>query len=68
MGKLFSGVTGSHDLERAGLFRVDDLLNSAVNRIRVIVVANTRSRVFPVHSDVAVPFRVPGCVKARRFE
>ena len=64
VGKLFAFMAGSHDVKGAGLFRIDDLLDSTVDRVHVIVVTDARSGVFPAHPDIAMPFRVPGCVKA----
>ena len=59
MSKLFPGNAGSHNAERVILFRVDDLLNSAVYRVHVIVVTRASTGVFAVHSDVAMPFGIP---------
>src|SRR5271170_1372654 len=68
VSEFSSVMVGSADTEGAGLFRVDDLLDSTVDRIHVVVVTDARPRVFPTHFDVAVPFWVSGALKARRFE
>ena len=40
MSKLSSVMADSHHIERAGLLRVDDLLDATVNGIRIVVVAD----------------------------
>ena len=68
MSKFLPGMADSHDVKRARLFRVDDLLNSAVYRVHVIVVTRASAGVFAVHSDVAMPFGIPVSLKACRVK
>lgn len=68
VGELFSGVVDSSDVEGPGLLRVDDLLDSAVDRIDVVVVTDAGPGVFPAHADVAVPFRMAVALETRGFE
>ena len=64
MGKLSSRMACPQDVETAGLLRVDDLLSSTMNRIRIVVMTDARSNVFEAHADVAMPFGMTRRVEA----
>jgi len=64
MDEICSATADPHYIESAGLFGVDDVVYPTVNGIGIIVVTDAGARILSAHSDVAVPLRVTGCVKA----
>jgi len=68
MGKRSSRVACPQDVKTASLLRIDNLLGSTMNRIRIVVMTHACSYVFEAHFDVAMPFGIARRVEARRFE